>query len=194
MGDSAAVGSQGAAAAPGIPAVEPATDASCDRRWRRFGEYGKTKRLELLNAAESEQPLPLLEKQRRSALSKREEAALVDFRRHLRGLPSSGDIFRASFVPGYEPGSPIGGKGCLGPCDHKFGQEGGTAGEHQVQIAVRTMRFFQPTIRSPTHMCARVTLVYRVRFGSISRPRIRPRSLNMKKIALDARARPQGKR
>ena len=40
MGDSAAVGSQGAAAAPGIPAVEPATDASCDRRWRRFGEYG----------------------------------------------------------------------------------------------------------------------------------------------------------
>ena len=160
MGDSAAVGSQGVAAAPGIPAVEPATDASCDRRWRRFGEYGKTKRLELLNAAESEQPLPLLEKQRRSALSKREEAALVDFRRHLRGLPSSGDIFRASFVPGYERGSPIGGKGCLGPCDHKFGQEGGTAGEHQVQIAVRMMRFFSTHhSKSYSHVCPRHTRV-----------------------------------
>ena len=113
------------------PAVEPATDASSGRRWRRFGEYRKTKRLELLNAAESEQPLPLLEKQRRSALSKREEAALVGFRRHLRGLPSSGGIFRASFVPGYQRGFPVGGKGCLGPCEHKFGQEGGTAGEHQ---------------------------------------------------------------
>ena len=155
MGDSAAAGSQGAAAAPGIPAVEPATDSSSDRRWRRFGEYGKTKRLELLNAAESEQPLPLLEKQRRSALSKREEAALVDFRRHLRGLPSSGDIFRASFVPGYQRGSQIGGKRCLGPCDHKFGQEGGTAGEHQVQIAVRMMRVSTHHSKSYSHVCPR---------------------------------------
>ena len=75
------------------PAVEPAADASSGRRWRRFGEYRKTKRLELLNAAESEQPLPLLEKRRRSALSKREEAALVGFRRHER-VSRSGSFIR----------------------------------------------------------------------------------------------------
>ena len=161
MGDSAAASSQGAAATPGIPAVEPATDASSDRRWRRFGEYGSEDEaaratLELLSAAESEKLLPLLEKQRRSALSKREEAALVDCRRHLRGLPSSGDIFRASFfVPGYQRGFPIGGKGCMGPCDHKFGQEGGAAGEHQVHIAVRMMRVSTRHSKSYSHMCPR---------------------------------------
>ena len=59
----------------------PATAAQFNRRWRRFGKYGEMKRHELLRAAEAKRPLPVAELQRKSALSMREEAALLGFRR-----------------------------------------------------------------------------------------------------------------
>ena len=112
----------------------PATAAQFNRRWRRFGKYGEMKRHELLRAAEAKRPLPVAELQRKSALSMREEAALLDFRRHLRLLGFASDLFCANFIPGYQRGFGIGGKNCLPPCTHKFGVVGGTASEHQVHI------------------------------------------------------------
>ena len=133
MGDAQAAGaSTGELTAP--PAFElPATDAKFNRLWRRFGKYGEAKRHELLLAAEAKCPLPVAEKERKSALSMREEVALVDFRRHLRGLSDKGELFCANFVLSYQRGVAIGGKPCLPPCNHTFGVEGGTASENQVR-------------------------------------------------------------
>ena len=78
MGDAQAAG----APADGPLALDmPATAAQFNRRWRRFGKYGEMKRHELLRAAEAKRPLPVAELQRKSALSMREEAALLGFRR-----------------------------------------------------------------------------------------------------------------